>query len=163
MAQTITVGSAISPLHLAMDGKNGKCWISDTGQASFLNYINLSDNSASRVTLPSGQGGTWGIAVTAKGVVYASMPQVNKYLQIKPGNDTATPFTTRTNGGTDTRPQAVALNSDDSELWIANAGSNTIVYAGLNDLNAPNQVASVQFSYSSQLQPPDDILLTGGI
>ncbi|MBI6546288.1 MAG: hypothetical protein HY692_05805 [Cyanobacteria bacterium NC_groundwater_1444_Ag_S-0.65um_54_12] len=150
---------AVQPFRAVVDRQGSNLVVTDLGKTNGLHVVDLA--SGTPKSLQAGVGaGTYGAVISPEGVIYATVPNKNVYIQILPGpSPLATPWDS---GGS--QPKPLAISNDGGELWIGNVGSSKVVFARLRGLEKPFDIQAVQYSLQPSLaQPPGDILLAGGV
>jgi DNA-binding beta-propeller fold protein YncE len=157
----IQLNGAEKPMRVTVDG-GGNVYVSDLELGNGI-WLVPANTQAARVFGSSPVGLTYDIEVTGDGsAVYASIPRRNQYVQIKAPEGTALLFPD-TAVVSDTFPEPLAFNSDQSELWIGFVGNSAIAYATI-DKGRPKELRAVVYTLNAQTKdPPKDILLAGGI
>lgn len=153
---------AVSP-----DGK--RLLVTDRGRSTLWS-IDLSSGAAKAIPV---SGTPWDVVVNSsieKPVAFVSMPEAGLVSSVDLTTETEIKAIPATPAGTNNRnrqPQALALNSQGTELWAALAGTNEVVYfpfiegANFSDVTGARLVT---YSYTpGQTGAPEDIVLGRGV
>ena len=135
--------------------------------------VDLSNLGTTQVTL---DGNAWDVVVSLnlnKPAAFVSIPESNGHGYVQPIDlsngvgikGTAQSVTPVGAGSKARQPQALALNSQGTELWVALAGSNeVVVFPQVNGVNLELGPRLVNYSYTpGQSGAPEDIVLGRGV
>lgn len=163
--KTIPLPSAVRPWKGVVTQDGTRLLVTDR-DAQFVWSVDLSSGAATPITLSSS---AWDVVAT-KTAAFVSLPDLSggTVSAIDLSTNTAnTPVSVIPEGGGNKvrQPQALAVNSSGTELWVALAGSNEVVYFPFVDgVNLPTRPRLVNYSYTpGQTGAPEDIVLGRGV
>jgi YVTN family beta-propeller protein len=144
---------------LVTDRKSSKLWTIDLATGKPGQAIEL------------GVSGSWDVVVNsnkANPIAFVSLMEKGQVVAVDVNSGTAgTPISVVPQGaGNQLRqPQALALNSQGNELWVALFGSNeVVVFPGITGTNFPVGPRLINYSYTQgQAGAPEDIVLGRGV
>lgn len=166
---TIDINGGVKLWKAAVSMDGTKLLVTDRG-VSALWAIDLTSNAAQQIALP---GPAWDVVVSPnkqKPVAFVSLPEAGTVVAID--------LTTNTRAGDGIsvkppeaapslipQPQALAINSQGTELWVALAGSNQVVIIpNIEGTTMSVGPRFVNFSYTpGQTGSPEDIVLGRGV
>ncbi len=169
MSSAITLNGAVKLWKAAVTPKGDRLLVTDRG-SSKLWSIDLAAGTAGQ-SYDLGVSGSWDVVISpslTNPIAYVSVPDagvvvpvdlssgaVGKAVSVKPDN-----------AGVQVRqPQALALNSQGTELWVALFGSNElVVIPGVKGTTLDIGARVVNYSYTQgQAGAPEDIVLGRGV
>lgn len=136
----------------SMQPGTGGLWVASSGSAQGLDryssaQLGASATATSTTSLGTGDPRPFGVAVDNNGDLWVALSHGNiiaeyTFGQLSASNPTATPaFTLDGNGGALNQPAGIAFDAN-GNLWVANAGANTVVEFSAAQL-APGAVLTV--------------------
>lgn len=165
--QTIPVSGATQLWKGAVTPDGNRLLVTDRKRPTLWS-IDLASGAATPITLTSPG---WDVVIsssTQKAAAFVSLPDIGSVVAIDLATNTAgtAQEVKPTGAGTKARqPQALALNGQGTELWVALAGSNEVAYfPQVDGTNLPVGSRLVNYSYTpGQTGAPEDIVFGRGV